>query len=223
MLISETSNLKLAVLPLSCHPLSEPSPSTRKKKRRWLKRALALLVLIAFYSGWQMWDINRFGHADDGSNADCAIVLGAAAWHNKPSPVFKSRIDHAIDLYETRRVKAIILTGGYGKGADYAESEVAKKHCISSGVPAVDIFIETHSKGTEQNITEAKKIMSKQGFKTALIVSDPWHLKRACDMASHYSIEAEPSATTQSLYITKKSKLKFIWREFKDLHVWRFL
>lgn len=179
-------------------------------------------ILLTAYSGWQMWNIHRFGHEDDGSKADCAIVLGAAAYHDKPSPVLKARLDHAISLYKSGRVGAILLTGGFGKGADYAESEVALNYCLKQGVPKKDLFLETNSKTTEQNIMEANKMMSESGFQNALIVSDPWHLKRACDMAAHYGFDAKPSATKNSRYKSDESKINFIWREFYKLHLWRF-
>lgn len=169
-----------------------------------------------------MWDINRFGHADDGSTADCAIVLGAAAWHDKPSPVFKERINHAIILLKENRIKSIILTGGFGNNAEFAESEVARKYCLEHGVLPHQIHIEKSSLTTKQNISEANSIMDQKDFQTALIVSDPWHLKRACSIAKHYNISAKPSATKTSLYTSEKSKAKFIWREFTYIHLWRF-
>ena len=76
---------------------------------------LATLLLLLIYSAWQLWDIERVGNLDQNEKADCAIVLGAAAWHNKPSPVLKERLNHAIGLYKTDRVRALVLTGGYGK------------------------------------------------------------------------------------------------------------
>lgn len=169
-----------------------------------------------------MWSIDDFGHSDDLSSADCGIVLGAAAWHNKPSPVFQARIDHAITLYETGRIKVIILTGGFGDGADFAESEVAKDYCVKKGVPVEDIFIEKKSQTTEENLLEANKIMEDKGYESSLIVSDPWHLKRACHIADYYEIPAKPSATKTSLFTSKGSKLKFIWKEFQYLHAWKF-
>lgn len=181
---------------------------------------IALLMLI--YTLFQMWSIHDFGHTDDDSNADCGIVLGAAAWHNKPSPVFKARIDHAIFLYETGRIKAIILTGGFGKGADYAESEVAENYCVEQGIPEEDIYIETNSQTTEENILEAKNLMKEKEYVSSLIVSDPWHLKRACDIADYYEVSAKPSATRHSLFTSVGSKLNFIWKEFQYIHVWKF-
>jgi len=202
---------------------SSEEPTKRRSRRfGWFRLLVVVALAAAVYIGWQMWSIDDFGHSDDGSSADCGIVLGAAAWHNKPSPVFKARIDHAINLYETNRIEAIILTGGFGKGADFAESEVAKDYCVEKGVPEEDIFIETKSQTTEENLLEAKVIMEEKGFKSSLIVSDPWHLKRACNMAAYYDIQAKPSATKTSLFTSTGSKLKFMWKEFQYIHVWKF-
>jgi vancomycin permeability regulator SanA len=181
-----------------------------------------VLLLITAYTGWQMWDIHHFGHIDDGTHADCAIVLGAAAYHQKPSPVFKERINHAILLLNTNRVKAIILTGGYGENAKYAESEVALKYCLENGVHPHQIHIETISQNTQENIIEAKKIMETKGFKSSLIVSDPWHLRRACNIADHYQLSAKPSATKTSLYTSDKIQLKSLWKECLNIHLWKF-
>jgi len=192
------------------------------RKWKWLRWLIASVLVLLLYVVWQMWSIDQFGHSDDESSADCGIVLGAAAWHNKPSPVFQARIDHAIKLYESKRIKAIILTGGFGKGADFAESEVAKDYCVKHGVPEEDIYIEKKSQTTEENLLEAKNIMKEKGYGSSLIISDPWHLKRACNIADYYEIPAKPSATKTSLFTSTESKLKFIWKEFQYLHVWKF-
>lgn len=199
-----------------------PCPRLKHWSKRWWFRILVICLLLACYSIWQMQDIHRFGHIDDGSSADCAIVLGAAAYHQKPSPVLKERINHAILLLRQDRIKSIILTGGYGDNAKYAESEVALKYCLENGVLPNQVHIETSSQTTEENIIEANKIMADQGFKTALIVSDPWHLKRACNIAKHYTISAKPSATKTSLYTSDKTRLKSLGKEFFNIHLWRF-
>ena len=207
--------------PASTTKTSE-DPRRRHWSKRWWFRLLVLFLLLASYTVWQMWEINRFGHIDDGSSADCAIVLGAAAYHQKPSPVLKERINHAILLLKTNRVKAIILTGGYGENAEYAESEVARKYCLENGVLPHQVHIETSSQTTKENIIEAKKIMDEQGFKTTLIVSDPWHLKRAHNIAKHYDVSAKASATKTSLYTSDKIQLKSLLKEFFNIHLWRF-
>jgi uncharacterized SAM-binding protein YcdF (DUF218 family) len=127
---------------------------------------LATLLLLLIYSVWQLWDIERVGNLDQNEKADCAIVLGAAAWHNKPSPVLKERLNHAIGLYKTDRVRALVLTGGYGKDAPFSESEVALNYCIKEGIPSESIRIETDSGTTQENLEEARKILTNEGWKS---------------------------------------------------------
>ena len=191
-------------------------PTARRKK---ILRIVAGVVALAFiYLGLQAWSIHRFGFSDDGRHADCAIVLGAAAWHNKPSPVFKERINHAITLYKAKRVPHIILTGGFGDGAPFAESEVALKYCLNKGIPQSALSIETTSQTTLQNVQEAGKILASRGDRSALVVSDPWHLKRATTMARHLGIDAHPAGTPSTRFESPKARLHFLLRELYFYH-----
>lgn len=191
------------------------------KFRKAVKFAAVSLLLLGCYLAWQVWDIHRVGHSDDGASADCAIVLGAAAYHNRPSPVFKARIDHAIKLYQEGRVKTILLTGGYGKQAEFAESEVAYRYCRQLGVPKEALFLEKKSKTTEQNLKQAVLLMEEHGLDSALLVSDPWHLKRALAMARKHDLSASASATQTTMYRSEESRFRFLLRELYNLHVWR--
>ncbi|MGC6425385.1 MAG: YdcF family protein [Akkermansiaceae bacterium] len=175
-------------------------------------------LVLLFYVVWSMWDITRVGNVDRDRTADCAIVFGAAAWHNRPSPVLKERLNHAIDLYQDQRVGALILTGGHGEGAKFSESEVAYDYCLRKGVPRHAIRIETDSQTTLENVKEAKKIFDKEGWKTALLVSDPWHLKRCRKMAADLDLKVYTSATKSTRYQSFGAKSKFLLREFVMYH-----
>ena len=189
--------------------------------KRRIKHLVVLMVILCFYLGWQLWDIGHVGHSDDGSKADCAIVLGAAAYHKKPSPVFQARIDHAVKLYNEGRVEKILLTGGFGKDAEFAESEVAYQYCLEQGVKKADLLLEKKSETTEQNIIQAEILMQQNGLGSALLVSDPWHLKRALAMAKKHDVRAKVSATQTSMYRSEKNRWTFQLRELYYLHVWR--
>ena len=179
---------------------------------------LPTLLLLLVYSAWQLWDIERVGNLDQHEKADCAIVLGAAAWHNKPSPVLKERLNHAIGLYKTDRVGALVLTGGYGKDAPFSESEVALNYCIKEGIPSESIRIETDSGTTQENLEEARQILSNEGGKSALLVSDPWHLKRANKMAEDLGLSVSTSATPSSKFQSFGARTRFLFNEFVMLH-----
>ncbi len=179
---------------------------------------LILTFLLLAYLGGQLWDIHRVGHLSRSRHADCAIVLGAAAWHNKPSPVLRERLNHAITLYQAGAVKTIVLTGGYGKGADFAESEVGLEYCVKKGIPREVIFAENESLNTLDNLKEAQEIMSQRGFKKALLVSDPWHLKRARRMAADLDLEVYVSATPSSRFKSVGAKSRFLIGELALYH-----
>jgi uncharacterized SAM-binding protein YcdF (DUF218 family) len=182
------------------------------------RRILILSLLLLAYVGAQMWDIHRVGHLDRDRKADCAIVLGAAAWHDKPSPVLRERLNHAIDLFNKGTVKSLVLTGGYGKGADFAESEVGLEYCVKQGVPREVIYAELESLNTIDNLKEAKKIMSEKGLENAILVSDPWHLKRARRMASDLGLAVYVSGTPSSRFRSFGAKAKFLLGEFALYH-----
>lgn len=192
-----------------------------KRIKRRITQLIVLMLLLCLYIGWQLWDIGHVGHSDDGSKADCAIVLGAAAYHKKPSPVFQARIDHAVKLYKQGRVEKILLTGGFGKNAEYSESEVAYQYCLKQGVNKADLLLEKKSETTEQNIIQAEILMQENELDSALIVSDPWHLKRALAMAKKHDVSAKPSATQTSMYRSDKNRWTFQIRELYYIHVWR--
>ncbi len=174
-------------------------------------KLIACFVLIWIcYLGFVVWNFSSQHSAD---NAECAIVLGAATWGDAPSPVFEERIIHAINLYNQGRVKKIIFTGGVGDKEIIAESKVAKNYAIHSGVLEEDIFIETASHTTQQNLAEAKLVMQRNAIENAIIISDPLHLKRASLMAHNLGISATFSATTTSRYRSLKSKVTFLIRE----------
>lgn len=133
-------------------------------------------------------------------NADVAIVLGAGTHDDQLSPVFRERVNHAIYLFENQFVKHIILTGGHGKDQNKADSEIAMDYAIELGIPEDRIHIETTSHYTYENLEESKKIMESNGYSTALIVSDPLHMKRSIKLAESYGINCKPSPTQTSMY-----------------------
>lgn len=192
--------------------LSFPMP---RRRRRFL--FYGLLILLTYVCA-QLWDIHRVGYLDRDRSADCAIVLGAAAWHDKPSPVLEERLNHAIELFKAGKVESLVLTGGYGAGADFAESEVGLEYCVKMGVPRNQIRMERKSLNTVDNLREAKKIMSHEGWQSALLVSDPWHLKRARRMATDLDLKVFVSATPSSKFQSVGAKSKFLFGEFLLYH-----
>lgn len=204
---------------------STPGAPFKKRRGLWFRILRTTLVLVMVVAGWlalTAWRISSFGANDRAQNSDCVIVLGAAAYDTKPSPVFIERINHAISLYRAGTVRKIIFTGGYGTNAPHAESTVARDFAIAHGIPSADILTETISRTTQQNLAEALRIMNEHELHTAVIVSDPFHLKRASLIASELGIKAVTSPTPTSRYRTWKPRLKFLVREVYFYHHYLF-
>jgi uncharacterized SAM-binding protein YcdF (DUF218 family) len=174
---------------------------------KWL-----LIALIIWCAGIGATIVRRAA-MDETRKADVAIVMGAAAYGDKPSPVFEQRIAHGVTLYKNGTVKKIILTGGYGTGAEMSESEVARRYALDQGVPERDLLLEKTSRTTLENLRQACDIMKKQGLNEALLVSDPMHMERAARMMHDLGVKAYCSPTPTSRYESALAKAGFLFRE----------
>ena len=196
-----------------------PQRFNRIDVRRRLPRILgAGVVLLATWISFVAYDIWQFGSHDNAERSDCAIVLGAAVNGARPSPVFEERIRHAVELYRQGVVPKIIFTGGKGERSSHAESEVARQYAIEAGVAEGDILVETRSHTTHQNLAEAKAQMDEHVLKSAVIVSDPLHLRRSHLMAEHLGISAKTSPTPTTRYRSARAQFHFLIREIYFLH-----
>ena len=176
---------------------------------------IILIILFAAFClmAWNALAIYRFSQIDRTQKADCAIVAGAGIAGDSPSPVFKARLDHAAWLYQQGFVHSLILTGGLSSGAAVSDASVARKYLLTQGIPASALFIEEHSLVTRENMRNAKAIMTQQGFRTALLVSDPLHMKRLGLIAQDQNIAGYASPTPHTRYRTWSTQLPFLLRE----------
>ena len=158
-------------------------------------------------------DIYSFSLTNNIVPADAAVVMGATVFRDRPSPVFRERINHAINLYRHGTVQYLIFTGGLAGNDELAESEAAREYALGQGVPAEHIFIETQSNNTCLNLIQAKRIMDENGLEQALIVSDPLHMRRAMWLSDSIGLNAHSSPTPTSRYQSFDRKAGFLVRE----------
>lgn len=172
-----------------------------------------LLAALLVYLCVTTMSIISFSEKDETRKADAAIVLGASVYDNSPSPVFCERINHAVELYKDGYVKKIIMTGGIGEGNIRSEADIAREYAESKGIPPEAILKEERSKVTADNLGNAKEVMEQNDLETALVVSDPLHMKRAMLYAHDLGMEAYSSPTPTTLYRSLKTKFPFLMRE----------
>ncbi|WP_162433936.1 YdcF family protein [Pseudoxanthomonas koreensis] len=190
-----------------------------KTRRRgiggWLWRLLLLAVLwLAAVAAWIVW----VGQRDQAAQADAIIVLGAAAYDARPSPVFEERIRHGLDLYQRGYAPVLIFTGGYGNGARFAESQVARRYALRRGVPESAILIESASRTTRQNLVQARALMQKRDLHRVIVVSDPLHMSRALRLSDELGIDALGSPTPSTRFRTVQTQWRFLLQEVYFFH-----
>lgn len=182
-------------------------------KKRIAKVLIAIVATLILFVGFIALRIYTYRNTVAHVQADAAIVLGAAIWGEELSPVFRERINHALDLYRSGKVRKIIFTGGQGNENEPTESSAARRYAVERGIPEEGILVEESSHTTYQNLFYAKQVADAQHLKTVLIVSDPLHMKRAMAMARDLGLEAYPSPTTTTRYQSAGSQLGLLAHE----------
>ena len=181
-----------------------------KKKYKYI---IIAVILLAIYIIWNAAGICLYSSTDDTKKCDAGIVLGAATYNNGVSEVYKQRLNHAVDLYKNDIIDMVIVTGGRAKNNENSDAYMAKQYLIKEGVPEESILLEEESTITQENLENSLKIMNDNKLETALIISDPLHMKRAMLIAKDLGIDAYASPTKTSAYKSLKTKIPFAGRE----------
>jgi uncharacterized SAM-binding protein YcdF (DUF218 family) len=166
-------------------------------------RAVARLTLVvvlvglglAGYVAYRIWDQ---GNRDEQQLADAIVVMGAAQYDGRPSPLFAARLDHAIGLYRAGIAPRLIVTGGKQEGDRTTEAAAARIYALGHDVPGDAILSEDLSRTTLQSIRGVAAVMREEGLRNAVFVSDPSHMLRVLRMASDEGIVAYGSPTRTS-------------------------
>ena len=149
----------------------------------WITSAIAVL----------MW-----GSRDRARASDAIVVLGAAQYVGRPSPVLRARLDHALDLWQRGLAPRLIFTGGMGAGDTTSEAAVSRAYALRHGVPDTAIFMENEGRTTRESVAAVSVIMRTQQMRTAILVSDPFHMLRLRILSTQYGVNASTSPTQTS-------------------------
>ncbi|HYO44033.1 MAG TPA: YdcF family protein [Candidatus Limnocylindrales bacterium] len=155
-------------------------------------------LAVAVAAGAATFQVWRQGNADEQRPADAIVVLGAAQYDGRPSPVFEARLEHAVSLWKAGLAKAFIVTGGKLPGDRTTEAAVAREYAIANGVPAEAIFGEDEAHNTLASLATVAAEMERRGMSSAVFVSDPTHMLRVLRIADDLGIDAYGSPTTTS-------------------------
>lgn len=168
---------------------------------KWIVGVALLLVLAVAltFLGRIAGAIQRQSTVDEAQPADAIVVLGAAEYRGKPSPVLEGRLNHAYFLYVKGMAPRIITTGGAGGDPVFTEGTVSRAYLTKRGVPPEAISVESEGETTVHSVAAVSEIMRRMDLKSAIVVSDGYHIFRVKKMlqASGIKVFGSPRPSPQ--------------------------
>jgi uncharacterized SAM-binding protein YcdF (DUF218 family) len=159
---------------------------------------LSLLLGAVSITAWGAFRVQQQGATDERRPSDAIVVLGAAQYNGRPSPVLEARIQHAVELYRAGIAPVLIVTGGKASGDRTTEAAAAGFWAIANGVPPEAILAEDHGRTTLESLEAVAAIMRTNHLTSAVFVSDRTHMLRVLRIATDQGIVAWGSPTTTS-------------------------
>jgi uncharacterized SAM-binding protein YcdF (DUF218 family) len=151
-------------------------------RRLVLLTLAALLLAMGGFLVHFTTEVRRHAEADESRHADVILILGAAEYRGRPSPVLKARLDHGLELWRRKLAPRIMTTGGAGGDPVFTEGEVGRTYLIRHDVPPEAIIVEPQGSSTAQSTAAAAEIMRRMGLRSCLVVTDGYHMFRTKKM-----------------------------------------
>ena len=181
---------------------------------------LAVAALLGCV-GFVYTQVARQAQVDEAQPADVIVVLGAAQYWGRPSPVLKARLDHALELYHRNLAPRIITTGGHGAGSKFSEGEVSREYLSQNGVPAEFITVEEDGKSTMQSAAAVGEIMDRMQLTSCIVVSDDYHMLRSKRMLEEHGLTVYGSPRMSMQGGDAWARRKRLVRESISYMLWR--
>ena len=193
-----------------------------KRRGRWLLNSflLAFAVFVIWFAWTCLW-IVRESWQQEVHPADAIIVLGAAEYAGRPSPVLKARLDHAFYLFQQGIAPVVITTGGAGEDPKYTEGGVGHDYLMRRGIPEASLIAETLGSDTAQSTERIAVIMHKNRMKTCIAVSDEYHVFRIRKLLEHEGLKVYVAPRPDSRPRTTLQRIQAVTREAASYMAWR--
>jgi uncharacterized SAM-binding protein YcdF (DUF218 family) len=173
--------------------------------------AVLAFVLLVGSTALAIWWTAR---QDSRPPVDAIVVLGSAQYNGVPSSIFEARLEHARKLYEDGVAPVVVTVGGKKAGDQFTEAEAGRDYLARSGVPADGLLAVPEGVDTLESMRSVATTFQEHGWRSAVLVTDPWHAMRAERMAEDAGIEAASSPTRQGPAVqTRTTQFRYIMRE----------
>jgi len=190
--------------------------SAKAKRALAIARRVLTVIVVAMFVLWasSAAAVLVWSSRDEAQSAQVIVVLGAAQYAGKPSPVLRARLDHALDLWDRHLASLLILTGGTGAGDTTSEAAVGRNYARKHGVPDSAILVENEGRTTSESMRAVAGMLEVRGLQTALLVSDPFHMLRLRILARRFGFTPYTSPTqTSPISPNREARWKYIFSE----------
>jgi uncharacterized SAM-binding protein YcdF (DUF218 family) len=155
---------------------------------------------VALVAAWliALGAVIAWGSRDRARPSDAIVVLGAAQYWGRPSPVLRARLDHAVGLWRRRMAPRVVLTGGVGVGDTTSEAAVSRKYVMGQGIPDTAILLETTGRTTQESLRSVAALLRSRNEESVILVSDPFHMLRLDILARRFGLVPYTSPTRTS-------------------------
>jgi uncharacterized SAM-binding protein YcdF (DUF218 family) len=205
-------------------------------KRRWRRRPfwsevrrwavvlaiwapLVAVLLLGSLVGAIYWQARK----DQTRPVEAIVVLGAAQYDGRPTPVLQARLDEVLEAYQAGVAPLVVVTGGRQEGDRFTEAEASRDYLVAHGVPERAILLENEGHSSWESMQGVGGILAARGVERVLLVSDGFHLFRLKLMARHLGLTAfgapatgspiRPDSTLEFDYIAREAGgvIAFLW------------
>jgi len=198
---------------------------TGKPRRRWPRRVgraiLVLVLLLVAYVAITFVQVYRASTHDGARAADAIIVLGAAQYDGRPSPVLQARLDHALELYEAGLADRIVVTGGRQEGDRFTEATAGYNYLREQGVPDEALLKEVDGTSTWDSLQASARFLEGRDLTDVVLVTNDYHAYRVEAIAEDIGLDATVSPTDSGL--TGTEQIRQLVRETAAVSVGRII
>jgi uncharacterized SAM-binding protein YcdF (DUF218 family) len=173
-----------------------------RPRSRWRRRVLwsllgAFVAGVAYYAV-TLYQVHATGQSDHAGPAEAIVVMGAAQYDGRPSPLLRARLDHALELWGQGYAPLMVVTGGNQPGDRFTEASASRDYLVERGVPPEAIVEESVSHSSYESLEGVARLLTDRGLTKVLLVSDPFHSLRIKLTAEELGLDAEVSPTRTS-------------------------
>ena len=195
-----------------------------RAQSNWSRIGIVLVLLVVGIWALSLIAVLFWEQRDEARPAAAIVVLGAAQYVGRPSPVLRARLDHAIALWKRGLSPRIIFTGGFGDRDTTSEAAVGQRYAIQHGVPARAILIENNGRSTSESMKQVAMLMERESSREIILVSDPFHMLRLSILARRYGLTPYTSPTkTSPISSSRRESVKYVLSESVKVPVTFFL